>query len=267
MVDFLNTSLFEMLLNADFINNLEPAIYIKLLLCVIRTLMIWPLMHFFYNIAYSIAYHVDRNKNNSLNLRSSRIKRKCYEDFWREYWEYKDVVHSLSPSLESECKECKECSKGDARCINIRRIERHTQSLFKTLVYGGIILAILLCNPLVVLRILGPLLGTIALALSLLLTYPVIISTYRNFDSQKVFFKKKHDNPYANIYFELCDDGSYARYYEALPESSKGGSPNAVPDYVPRNISHTGNGHREWSRDEELRGIKRAIENQGGWRY
>lgn len=234
MTDFLNLSLFEMLINSNLIQNSGHPIVITYILSVLRTCMIWPLIYFFYRISKVLTYHFDRNKANSYNLRSSRVKRFCYQDFWRDYWECNGAIHGMVPSLYYECDDCKACNKGDARCKSIQEGFQKTRAFFFSCLTIGVILAILLCNPIITLKVLGAKLGVSAIVVAIFVN-PLFVWLSRfpfYFETEGTIIKptyKKHSNPYATIYEEMKKDGALRRYYdEKVPAGCKRVDPNAI---------------------------------------
>lgn len=227
MMDFLNISLFEMFLESSLIQNAKYSIVWIYVLCILKIVMFWPLMHLFYKITYNCLYFLDRNKNNRDNLRSSKIKVKCREDIWREYWECKDNVHGLAPSAQHECFTCEYYDKKLARCKNIKMNDRRTSDLYLLNNILCVVFAFLICNPISVIKYLGFTQGMVILAIALFIN-PIFVSlSYRIFNF-KLFIKQKHGDPYANINTEMHEDGSFYRYWQTLPAGCKGGSPEAA---------------------------------------
>lgn len=236
MIDFLNISLFEMLLNSAIVQESKYPQLITIMLCILRIGMMWPTMYLLYKIGYNCVYFYDRNKDNSINLRSDRVKRFCYQDLWREFWEAKDYVHGIAPSLRYECGDCTACDKGNERCKNIHYNFNAAKKLYDTVVFGSAVFAFLICNPFSVIRILGSGRGTAIMILAVFinplfiyfsrLSYGKIIKT----GSDKLFIAEKHDDPNSHVYEEMWEDGSLEKYWDTIPKNTARANPNAVCD-------------------------------------
>lgn len=233
MTDFLNLSLFEMLVNSDFVKNLPNPTMVTYILCVLRIVMMWPLSHLFYKISLNMIYFLDRHKANRDGLRSRVINPFCYDDKWRYYDECCDAIHGFDTSLTYECNQCGGCKEGRARCKNIKFNDDSLKNHYRVWTNLGLILAFLMCNPLPVFHLLGFIKGCIVTVIALFINPIFVWLTYKIADlhirvSDDVMIKEKHENPFENMFTEMFEDGAWYRYWNSLPIECRSSNPNIV---------------------------------------
>ena len=234
MVDFLNISLFEKLINSTLVQNAPNPMMLTNVLCVLRCVMLWPLAHLFYRISLNCIYFIDRHKANRDGLRTRVIKTSCFEDKWRYYDECRDVIHGFDRSLVYECSQCNGCMAGETRCKNIKFNDSSVRMHYEIWYNMSLILAFLICNPLILFRIVDfrQACGLIVFSVfinPLFVRISYGLSNLNNNDRTSVYFiKKNHENPFKNMFLEMFDNGAWDRYWNSVPESCKNVNPNAA---------------------------------------